>query len=118
MKKKLPLILFWIPRLLLLSISLFWFTFALLSGAAELGGGVKGIILNSPNALPWLILLALNYVTFKWPRTGGVLLTIISVLTVFAFDGLKQPLILLTISLPVLILGVWIGTTSSTVDHV
>ena len=58
-KNKIAKILRYTARTILLFISIFWFVFALLSGAEEYGGGVKGIITNSPNALPWLLLFVL-----------------------------------------------------------
>ena len=61
-------------RTILLIISVFWFVFALLSGSADYGGGLKGILMNSPNALPWLLLLFLVYIAFKWELVAGVLI--------------------------------------------
>ena len=49
----------------LLIIGVLIFIFALLSGAESKGGGVVGIIKNSPNALPWVFLLVLVYVAWK-----------------------------------------------------
>ena len=46
-----------IARYGLLVLGVFVFFFALFSGARGYGGGIEGIMLNSPNALPWLILL-------------------------------------------------------------
>jgi hypothetical protein len=45
----------------------FWFGFALLSGAERYGGGIDGVIQNSPNALPWLLLLIVAAMSFRWP---------------------------------------------------
>jgi hypothetical protein len=35
---------------------------ALLSGSKEYGGELKGIVMNSPNALPWVLVFILNWV--------------------------------------------------------
>ena len=52
------------------------FIFALLSGAETYGGGISGIIKNSPNALPWAALLILIYIGWKWPLIGGICITL------------------------------------------
>ena len=64
-------------RYSLLIIGVLIFIFALLSGAESQGGGVMGIIKNSPNALPWVLLLVLVYVAWKWELVGGILFTVI-----------------------------------------
>jgi hypothetical protein len=86
-------------------ISLFWFTFALLSGSADYGGGLKGIIMNSPNALPWAGLLIFVYFTFKWELVGGILLSFMGLFTIFAFNAFKHHFVFFIISLPLIILG-------------
>jgi len=83
----------------------FWFIFALLSGSEEYGGGLKGIILNSPNALPWLLLGVLVYVAFKWELMGGLLIAGMGVFTVFFFNAYKSPLVFFAISVPLIVLG-------------
>lgn len=57
----LVLILRKIARTLLLAITTIVFVFALVSGSESYGGGLIGIIKNSPNAFPWLLLFGLNY---------------------------------------------------------
>ena len=52
------------------------FIFALLSGAETYGGGISGIIKNSPKALPWAALLILIYIGWKWPLIGGICITL------------------------------------------
>ncbi|MBN2142827.1 hypothetical protein JW711_05865 [Candidatus Woesearchaeota archaeon] len=83
------------------------FIFALLSGAEGYGGGLRGIIMNSPNAIPWLVLLLLIYAASKWELVGGTIITIMGVCTIFAFDfyepGAWPGLVI--ISLPLIILG-------------
>ena len=64
-----------IARYSLLIIGVLIFIFALLSGAEKLGGGIMGIIKNSPNALPWALLLILVYVAWKWELVGGIIVT-------------------------------------------
>jgi uncharacterized membrane protein len=113
MNQKLKSTLYYMPRLILLAFTLFWLIFALLSGAAELGGGIKGIILNSPNAIPWALLLILNWVSFKWPLAGGTIVALMGALSFFAFDGFENPFVVGLLVLPLIIVGIWIGVTSN-----
>jgi hypothetical protein len=100
--KNLSKILNYSSRILLIIISVFWFVFALLSGAEEYGGGIKGILKNSPNALPWLILFFFVFLAWKKKLIGGIVILLIAVFTLFMFD---HPTALLLISLPLLISG-------------
>ena len=102
---KLAKVLRYITRTVLLIISVFWFIFALLSGAEELGGGIIGIVRNSPNALPWLLLFVFVFVAWKWERIGGTIITAMGLLTIFLLDSYKEPFVFLLISLPLMILG-------------
>lgn len=58
-------------KIILLVMSLLIFAFALMSGSEGFGGGITGIIKNSPNALPWLILLIVNYINYRNELIGG-----------------------------------------------
>ena len=73
-------------RYVLLVLGILVFIFALLSGAESYGGGIKGIIQNSPNAIPWGILLVLVYVAWKWELTGGIIITIIGIAMLYFFN--------------------------------
>ncbi|MDX2361160.1 MAG: hypothetical protein QNK23_10155 [Crocinitomicaceae bacterium] len=74
----------------LLVIGLLLFGFALISGSEELGGGFMGIVKNSPNALPWLVILVLVFIAWKWEFVGGVLITTVGLL-LFIFFNLMGP---------------------------
>ncbi len=76
-------------RTILLIVTTFWFVFALLSGAEQYGGGFKGIILNSPNAIPWVGLYLINLLTWKLERIGGMILIAAALFMIFAFDVLE-----------------------------
>ncbi|SDS18517.1 hypothetical protein SAMN04515667_1600 [Formosa sp. Hel1_31_208] len=52
----------YIARYALLLIASLLFAFALLSGSEGYGGGIMGIVKNSPNALPWVVLMFLVFV--------------------------------------------------------
>ena len=66
-----------IARYTLLVIGVLLFLFALASGADGYGGGIHGIIKNSPNALPWLALLIFLVIAWKWELVGGILITVL-----------------------------------------
>ncbi len=53
------------------------FVFALISGSGDYGGGIKGIIYNSPNSAPWLLFLILLFVAWKWELIGGILIILL-----------------------------------------
>lgn len=75
-----------IARYTLLILGLLTFIFALLSGSEKYGGGVKGILQNSPNALPWALLLLLVYIAWKRERLGGILITALGLFLVYFFN--------------------------------
>ncbi len=87
---------------ILLILCSFWFVFALISGAEP---GFKGILLNSLNALPWLILFAFVYGAWKRPFAGGIILIILGIFAIFFFNALSSLVVLFGICLPLIILG-------------
>lgn len=74
-----------IARYSLLIIVILVGLFALLSGSEDYGGGLSGIIKNSPNALPWLLLLVLVVLAWKKELIGGVLIAILGIVMLFFF---------------------------------
>jgi hypothetical protein len=76
----------WFARIPFLILTLFWGIFSFLSGANEYGGGIIGIIKNSPNAIPWLVLLVVNYIGWKWEIVGGVIILLIGLFLSFFFN--------------------------------
>jgi len=74
-----------IARYTLLVFGVLIFIFALFSGAEEYGNGIKGILKNSPNAIPWLILLVLVFVSWKWELVGGIIITLLGVVALGFF---------------------------------
>ena len=93
-------------RTVILILGILLFIFSLLSGADRLGGGITGIIHNSPNALPWLILLILAYIAFRWETLGGLLILSMGVFSIFFFRAPKNPFVLFVISIPLITLGI------------
>ena len=105
---KLAKILRYIARTFLVIVSVFWFVFALLSGAEEYGGGLMGIVKNSPNALPWLLLFVFVYLSFKWELIGGIIISLLGVFSFFAFDVSEQMVVFFFIPLPLFIFGAFL----------
>jgi|GEM_PF-527574 len=75
-----------IARYPLLILGILVFLFALLSGSEGYGGGIAGIIKNSPNAIPWLILLVLVFIAWKWELIGGILVTVLGIALLYFFN--------------------------------
>lgn len=77
------------------------FIFALLSGSENYGGGITGIIKNSPNALPYLALLILVYAGWRWPLIGGICITLLGfgLLYLFGIFGDTQNIVPLIVGL-------------------
>ena len=73
-------------RYSLLVISILVFIFALFSGAEAYGGGINGLIKNSPNALPWVLLLFLVYIAWKWELIGGAIVSLLGLFMVYFFN--------------------------------
>lgn len=94
-----------VARTLMLVFSAFWFGFALLSGAETFGGGVKGVLRNSPNALPWFFLLVFIFLYWYYEIVSASLMILIGLVTLFFFDAFQSPFVLFAISIPILILG-------------
>ena len=69
---------------LILGITIFIASF--IFGADDYGGGIKGIIKNAPNALPWAGLLLIILIAWKWELAGGILLTIFGIWLVYFFN--------------------------------
>lgn len=107
-KIKVAKVLRYISRTILLLVAIFWFIFALLSGAEGYGGGLKGIIMNSPNALPWLLLFVFIYIAWKWELIGGILVALTGLCTIFAFDTFESIPAFLLITVPLIVLGAFL----------
>ena len=94
-----------ISRTVLMVLAAFWFGFGMLSGAERFGGGFRGILANLPNALPWFLLLVFVYLSWHYEIISGALIIAVGLVSLFFYDALGSPVVLLTISLPILILG-------------
>ena len=75
-----------IARYSLLVVSVLVFIFALFSGAEGYEGGITGLIKNSPNALPWVLLLFLVNIAWKWELLGGTIVILLGLFMVYFFN--------------------------------
>ncbi|TQV86137.1 hypothetical protein FKG94_00850 [Exilibacterium tricleocarpae] len=89
-------------RITLAVVALSWFGFAVLSGA---GNGLRGLLANLPNTLPWLGLAIVVYVAFRWELVGGVLVLVTGLASVVFFNAWAAPIVLVGASLPVIAAG-------------
>lgn len=95
----------WATRAMAVLYTVLFFLFALFSGA-EPGQGLKGIILNSPNALPWLVLGLFILLAWKEEFIGGSIIAVFGLITIFYFDTYKNLVAFMIISFPLLLIGV------------
>lgn len=97
---------YWVPRIGILVFAVLVFIFALLSGAEDYGGGLKGVLMNSPNSVPWLVLLGIVYIAWKWEKLGGWMLIAISIVFAFFFNAWENIGTSLIIILPIFLMGI------------
>ena len=93
-----------IARYTLLVLGILVFFFALLSGSEDYGGGISGIIKNSPNALPWLLFLVLIFIAWKWELVGGIIITLLGIGLLY-INNFRLPIITFILILLFIILG-------------
>ncbi len=93
-------------RIALIIITTLCFLFALFSGAKTFGGGFRGILFNSFNAIPWLFLFAIIYVAWKWEFIGGIIITITGFFSIIFFHTYKSWVTFLGISVLLIIIGI------------
>ena len=96
-----------IARTLLLAITTIVFVFALVSGSESYGGGLIGIIKNSPNAFPWLLLFGLNYLAWKRELVGGSTIAVFGLMIswFFNFNDRRFDIIVFAMTSLITILG-------------
>jgi hypothetical protein len=111
-----------IARILLLTITTIVFAFALLSGSEEYGGGFMGIIKNSPNTLPWLLLFGLNYLAWKRELVGGSIIAVfgLTISWFFNFSGGRFDIMVFSMTSLITILGfifIYLGINKTEEDE-
>jgi len=100
-------------RYILLIFGILITLFAILSGTERYGGGIEGIIKNSPNALPWIVFIVLVLISWKWEFIGGISLIIFGGCMMFFFNFSLIPTL---ISLLIIASGVIIILTKKKDD--
>jgi len=80
-----------IARYGLLAISSTVIVFALVSGAEDYDGGLEGVIKNSPNSLPWLLLLGALFIAWKREFIGGSIIIALGLLLQIFFNFFRVP---------------------------
>ncbi|MBT8221265.1 MAG: hypothetical protein KJP00_15665 [Bacteroidia bacterium] len=85
-KKHLAVVLRNIARIGSIVIGILVFVFALLSGSEAYGGGLQGIIKNSPNALPWAFFLIVAFAARKWELPAGIIITLFGLGATYFFN--------------------------------
>jgi len=71
---------------ILITISIVLLFFTLISGSEEYGSTFSGIVQNSPNATPWVVLLIGSLIGYKRPVFGGFLVFMIGLGMFFFFN--------------------------------
>jgi hypothetical protein len=97
---------FW-ALVVLTVLSIVLLAFSLLSGSEEYGGGLAGIVKNSPNSLPWIVFIMGVFIAWRRNIWGGLLIVIYGgVITYyFNFTGGNFFLITFIVCLLVVFLG-------------
>lgn len=96
---------FWVGFLGLALCTGMWLVFALLSGAEMAGGGVRGLVRNAPNALPWLVALGVLLLSLRFPGLAGAAFVAMGLATVHFFESYRHAALFLALSLPLLAFG-------------
>ena len=77
--------------------------FALLSGA---GNGFMELLLNVPNAVPWLLVWLAVAIAWRYPRTGGWVFILLSAAATIFFHAYAAVMSFGIITVPLLIIGI------------
>lgn len=80
-----------------------FFVFSLFSGA---GAGLKGVLYNSPNTIPWIVLGVLAFIAIKEEVVGGIMITAFGLGTILFFNTWQDLTGFLIISLPIVASGI------------
>ena len=91
--------------------------FSLFSGSEALGGGLTGVLKNSPNSLPWILLLIILIIARKRNVLGGFLILIFGVGITYFFNFMGQNFFLTTfiVCLLIILLGILVLFTGATI---
>ncbi|MBN1462396.1 MAG: hypothetical protein JW922_01795 [Paludibacteraceae bacterium] len=95
----------WTPRVLSVSFTIFIGIFALdvFSEGYSLFELAIALFMHS---IPTIFFAFVTYISWKNPKSGGIIFIVLSILTIFAFDTYEQPLSFFTITMIPLLTGV------------
>lgn len=85
--------------------------FAIVSGSESFGGGIKGIIKNSPNAIPWLGLLIPVIIAWKYEKPGAIIITVLGLVVVYFFNtspNFFMTTFIVTLTIPLCGIAPWL----------
>jgi len=100
-----PRWLIWTPRILAIAMALFYgiFSFDVFDGSAPLWQKLLGFLIHS---IPTFLMLGLTAYAWKRPRTGGIVFIVLSFLFSLRFRWWNNPMALVILGLPLIVIGV------------
>ncbi len=100
-----------IARLLVLFYAVLFTAFALFSGT-ENTDGIKGLFLNLPNILPWLLIWGAVILSWKYVQLSGALFGVLAMVSIFCFHTYRDVIPFLLISFPLIVSSILLLTKS------
>ena len=82
-----------------LLMSVFWLAFAILSDQSMQFSDTVA------NSLPWIFLLIITLVSFRWEKIGGGFLMLFGFFSLYFFESFSNLAVLFGVSVPIIILG-------------
>lgn len=73
-------------RIVLVILALGLFAFSFMSGSESYGGGLKGMLQNMPNTMPWAGLLLLVIASWKWQLWASILVFLATLFLLYFFN--------------------------------
>ena len=93
-----------IAKILALLYAGFFTLFALFSGA-DPALGMKGVLLNLPNLLPWLLVWIALFIAWKNSKIGSFLFFALALASMFFFHSYQGIIPFLLVSFPLIVIG-------------
>ena len=78
-----------VARTALVIVSIFWIIFGIIAGT-QAEGGIRAMFQDYTNIIPWLAIVILWFIAWKWEIPGGLLIIVFSVFMAFhmnVFEG-------------------------------
>jgi len=71
-----------VARIALAVVSLFWIIFGIIAGT-QAEGGISALFQDFTNIIPWLAIILLWFIAWKWEILGGLLIIAFSIFMAF-----------------------------------